>query len=56
MPSLIGTILTQGGYGLEGVVRGIVFASLIGLTGSAAFWMIAIRGQDSSRDPATGRV
>jgi hypothetical protein len=56
LPIVIGTILTQGGYGLEGVVRGIVFASLIGLTGATAFWIIAIRSQDSSRDPSTGSV
>lgn len=56
LPIVIGTILSQGGYGLAGVVRGMVLGSLVGLTGAAAFWGIAIRGLDSGRDPATGPV
>jgi hypothetical protein len=32
-----------------------VFASLLGLSGAAAFWFISIRGRDFSRDPEVGR-
>jgi ABC-type Co2+ transport system permease subunit len=54
LPVVLGTVLTRGGYGVAGVLRGLAFASLIGLAGTAAFWVISIRGRDISRDPVNG--
>lgn len=43
LPLVLGIVLTRAGYGPAGVLRGVAFASLIGLTGSAAFWVISLR-------------
>jgi len=53
-PVVLGTVLTSGGYGAEGALRGLVFASLIGLSGATAFWVISIRGRDLRRDATAG--
>jgi hypothetical protein len=53
LPVVLGTVLI-GSYGPSSLLRGVAFASLIGLTGAAAFWVISIRGRDFSRDPAAG--
>ena len=42
-------VMAGGGGGL----RLHAFASVLGLVGSAAFWLIAIRGRDLSRDPVS---
>ena len=50
LPFAIGTILA-GTYGVPGFVRGAAFSSLLGLAGAAAFWAIALRGQNASPPP-----
>ena len=42
LPVVVGTVLA-GGDGAAGAFRGFAFASLIGLTGAAAFWLISLR-------------
>ena len=42
LPTLFGT-LTAGTYGVNGLVRVVAFASLVGAMGAAAFWSIALR-------------
>jgi hypothetical protein len=42
VPFVIGTA-GAGAYGPEGVLRGFIFSSLLGLAGAAAFWAIALR-------------
>jgi hypothetical protein len=53
LPFALGTILA-GTYGVPGFVRGVVFSSLLGLAGAAAFWTIALRAQNLSRPPVNG--
>jgi hypothetical protein len=53
LPVLLGA-LTAGVYGPAGGLRAIAFASLIGVAGAAAFWVISIRGRDFSREPVAG--
>src|SRR5262245_22900664 len=36
-------IAAGGTYGLPGLVRGVLFSSLLGLTGAVSFWLIALR-------------
>lgn len=48
LPIAFGTVLTGGGYGPAGLLRGSVFASVIGVLGAAAFWLIVIRGRESA--------
>jgi len=50
LPIVLGTVLS-GGAGAGGLLRTHLFASLIGVTGAAVFWIISIRGRDFSRDP-----
>jgi hypothetical protein len=45
-PMILGTVLA-GTYGAAGFVRGVAFSSLLGVTGAAVFWAIAIRRQPS---------
>jgi len=47
LPVVLGTILSGGNWSL---LRSHAFASLIGVAGAAAFWVISIRGRDFSRD------
>ena len=42
-----------GTYGVEGLLRGAAFASMLGLAGAATFWSIVIRGRDFSQEPAS---
>lgn len=49
VPMVVGTALA-GAYGIEGFVRGAAFSSLLGMTGAAVFWAIAIRGPQADRD------
>jgi len=37
--------------GAEGLLRSHSYLTIIGLAGATAFWTIAIRGEDLSRDP-----
>ena len=48
LPFAIGTIL-GGTYGVAGLVRGAVFASILGLGCATAFWMIALRVRRRAR-------
>jgi hypothetical protein len=49
LPVMLGTVLA-GGYGVAGALRGLAFASLIGLTGAVGFWLIVVVwGRDVSR-------
>ena len=43
-PFLVGALLA-GTYGFAGFARGVAFSSLLGVTGAAVFWAIAIRGE-----------
>lgn len=54
LPVVFGTVSTGGGYGPEGALRAVAFASLVGLTGAAAFWLISIRGSDFKPGTAAG--
>ena len=47
LPFVVGTALA-GAYGVTGFARGVAFSSLLGLTGAAAFWAIALREQQAS--------
>lgn len=47
-PFVLGTLFA-GSYGIEGIVRGLAFSSLLGVAGAAAFWAIAMRGFDAAR-------
>lgn len=47
LPIVLGALLLGGNWSL---LRTHAFASLIGVTGAAAFWLISIRGRDFSRD------
>ena len=49
LPMVVATIAAGGNSGL---LRSHSFFTLIGLAGATAFWTIAIRGDDLSRDPA----
>jgi hypothetical protein len=44
LPLILGTVLA-GGHSVVGFVRGMAFSSLLGLTGAAVFWAVAIRRQ-----------
>ena len=44
-------LLLGGTYGIEGLVRGIVFSSLLGVSGAAVFWVIAVRPRESQAQP-----
>ncbi len=46
LPILLGYVFT-GTYGATATLRGFTFASLIGLTGAAALWLIALRRPSS---------
>lgn len=54
LPVALGTALTGGVHGPAGALRAIAFASLVGMAGAAAFWVISIRGRDFSRDVVAG--
>ena len=41
-------------YGPAGVLRGLAFASLLGLGGAALFWFITLRPRKSRHDAAAG--
>ena len=47
---------TAGGrtYGPAGLLRGLAFASLLGLSGAALFWIICLRPRRSRPDAAAG--
>ncbi len=47
LPMVLGTVFA-GTYGVEGALRGVAFASCLGLAGAAAFWLIALRASVSS--------
>ena len=40
VPTVLGTMLSGIGYGLVGLIRAVLFASVLGLGGAAAFWFI----------------
>ncbi len=40
LPMVLGTVFA-GSYGVEAALRGFAFASLIGLAGATAFWLIS---------------
>lgn len=48
-PVLLGYVFA-GTYGVTATVHGLTFASLIGLAGAAAFWLIALRGHARPAD------
>jgi hypothetical protein len=54
LPLVLGTALA-GSYGVAGVMRGVAFSSLLGLSGAAALWAIALRGQTFNRNSSTVR-
>lgn|SRR5262245_17046867 len=44
LPYVLLAVATGGKtYGVEGLVRGVAFSSLLGVAGAAAFWAIALR-------------
>ena len=43
LPYVLLALAAGGTYGLSGLVSGLAFSSLLGLTGAAAFWVIAVR-------------
>jgi hypothetical protein len=45
LPYILLAIVAGGTYGLAGLLRGVLFASLLGMAGAASFWVIAIRPQ-----------
>jgi hypothetical protein len=49
VPVVVGTVLV-GSDRAAGAFRGCAFASLIGLTGAATFWLISLRERDLNRD------
>lgn len=51
IPLLLG-YLFAGTYGVTATLRSLTFASLIGLAGAAAFWMISLRGHASRANEA----
>ena len=53
VPMILGAVLA-GTYGVAGFVRGVAFSSLLGLTGAAVFWAIAIRRQPIDSSPVAG--
>lgn len=53
VPLILGTVLA-GSYGVGGFVRGMAFSSLLGVTGAAAFWSIALRGEKFPGNPEAG--
>jgi hypothetical protein len=42
--------IVGGTYGLAGLVRGLLFASLLGAAGAASFWFIAVAGRTAESD------
>lgn len=50
---LMGTA-TGGTYGPSGLLRGLAFSSTLGLSGAAAFWVIALRPRRSRHDAVGG--
>jgi len=54
VPIVVGTVL-GGRPGPAGFTRSHAFASLIGVSGGLAFWLISIRGRDFSRGPVADR-
>jgi|SRR5689334_16196398 len=53
LPFAVGT-LTLGTRGVAGFMSGMMFSSLLGLAGAAAFWTIALRQQNVSAAPEAG--
>jgi hypothetical protein len=45
VPYVLSAIAAGGTYGVPGLLRGVLFSSLLGLAGSAVFWAIAIRSR-----------
>jgi hypothetical protein len=43
LPYVLMAIAAGGTYGFTGFIRGVGFSSLLGLTGAAIFWAIALR-------------
>jgi hypothetical protein len=53
LPVVLGRVLA-GGYGVAGALRGHAFASVIGLTGAAGFWVIAVSRREVIRRGVPG--
>jgi hypothetical protein len=53
LPIIFGTALA-GAYGIEGFLRGVAFASVLGVAGAAVFWLIAIRPKQIGYTPPHG--
>ncbi len=43
VPYILFAAAAGGAYGVSGLLRGVLFSSVLGLAGSALFWVIAIR-------------
>jgi hypothetical protein len=52
LPYGLMAIAAGGTYGVEGLLRGVAFSSLLGLSGAALFWLIALRSRRRARDQA----
>ena len=50
LPLILGAV-SGGTYGVDGAVRGVAFASLLGVAGAAAFWVIAVRRRRLGGEP-----
>ena len=52
VPMVLGAMLA-GTYGVQGLIRGVAFSSLLGVGCAAIFWMIALRRSTESRQERT---
>ena len=46
LPYILMALAAGGKYGLSGLLRGVGFSSLLGLSGAALFWFIALRPEN----------
>lgn len=53
IPVVVGSILA-GSYGPAGTARASVIGTLLGVSGAALFWLIAIRGQNIGQNEQAG--
>ena len=54
LPYVLLAAAAGGTYGPAGLLRGLAFASLLGLSGAALFWIITLRPRKSRPDAAAG--
>jgi hypothetical protein len=54
LPYVLLGVAVGGTYGVAGLLRGVMFSSLIGLVGAAVFWLISIQPQTVHSSEAAG--